>query len=120
MARDLDMGVEVVVCPTVRESDGLALSSRNVYLNAEERKQALVLYRALCRVQALADRGERDAVKLRDAAAEVFAAEKQVTMDYFEIVDKDSLDPVQDVSRGALVVTAAFVGKTRLIDNLVL
>ena len=60
MVRDLGMGVEVVVCPTVRESDGLALSSRNVYLNPEERKQALVLYRALCRVQALADQGERD------------------------------------------------------------
>jgi len=120
MVRDLDMGVEIVVCPTVRESDGLALSSRNVYLDPEERKRALVLYRALCRVQALRDQGERDASKLREAAVQLFAAEKQVRMDYFEIVDKDSLEPVQDVSRGALVVTAAFVGKTRLIDNLVL
>jgi len=120
MVRDLDMGVEVVICPTVRESDGLALSSRNVYLNPEERKQALVLYRALCRVQALVDKGERDTRKLRDAAVEVFAGEKQVRLDYFEIVDKDSLEPLQDVSRGALVVTAAFVGKTRLIDNIVL
>jgi len=120
MVRDLDMGVEVVVCPTVRESDGLALSSRNVYLNPEERKQALVLYRALCRVHALADRGERDAVKLREAAVQVFADEKPVLLDYFEIVSKDSLEPVKDVSQGALVVTAAFVGKTRLIDNLVL
>jgi len=120
MVRDLDMGVEVVICPTVRESDGLALSSRNVYLNSEERKQALVLYRALCRVQSLTDQGERDARKLRDAALQVFGGEKQVRMDYFEIVDKDSLEPVQDTSRGALVVAAAFVGKTRLIDNLVL
>jgi pantoate--beta-alanine ligase len=120
MVRDLDMGVEIVVCPTVRESDGLALSSRNVYLNPEERKQAVVLYRALCRVQALADQGERDARKLRDAAVQVFGGEKQARLDYFEIVDKDSLEPVQDTSSGALVVTAAFVGKTRLIDNLVL
>jgi pantoate--beta-alanine ligase len=120
MVRDLDMGVEVVVCPTVRESDGLALSSRNVYLSPEERKQALVLYRALCRVHSLADQGERDARKLRDAAVQVFGGEKQVRMDYFEIVDKDLLEPVQDTSRGALVVTAAFVGKTRLIDNIVL
>src|SRR4051812_16632440 len=115
MVRDLDMGVEVIICPTVRESDGLALSSRNTYLSPEERKQALVLYRALCRVQALADQGERDSRKLRDAAAQVFSGEEQVRLDYFEIVDKDSLEPVQDVSCGALVVTAAFVGKTRLI-----
>jgi pantoate--beta-alanine ligase len=120
MVRDLDMSVEIVVCPTVRESDGLALSSRNVYLSAEERQQALVLYRALCRVQALADRGEHNAAKLREGALQVFAEEKQVRLDYFEIVDKETLQPVKDVERGALVVTAAFVGKTRLIDNLLL
>ncbi len=120
MVRDLNLGLEIVVCPTVRESDGLALSSRNVYLSPEERKQALVLYRALCRVRALADKGEQDAVRLREAALQVFAEEKAVRLDYFEIVSKDSLEPVKDVSRGALVVTAAFVGKARLIDNLVL
>jgi pantoate--beta-alanine ligase len=120
MVRDLDLGVEIVVCPTVRESDGLALSSRNVYLHPEERKQALVLYRALCRVHALTDKGERSAATLREAALQVFTGEKAVRLDYFEIVDKDSLEPVKDVSRGALVVTAAYVGKTRLIDNLVL
>ena len=120
MVRDLDLGVEIIVCPIVRESDGLALSSRNVYLNAEERKQALVLYRALCRVRMLADQGEHDSKKLREAALHVFADEKQVRMDYFEIVDKDSLEPVSDVSRGALVVAAAYIGKTRLIDNIVL
>src|SRR4051812_16214291 len=100
MVRDMDMGVEVVICPTVRESDGLALSSRNVYLNAEERKQAVVLYRALCRVQALADRGEHDAAKLRDAALQVFAEEKPVRLDYFEIVDKKTLQPVDDIAAG--------------------
>jgi pantoate--beta-alanine ligase len=120
MVRDLDLGVEVIVCPTVRETDGLALSSRNAYLNPEERKQALVLYRALCRVQSLTDQGERDAAKLRETALQVFAEEKRVQLDYFEIVDKGSLEPVRNVSPGALVVVAARVGKTRLIDNLVL
>jgi pantoate--beta-alanine ligase len=120
MVRDLDLGVEVMVCPTVRETDGLALSSRNAYLNPEERKQALVLYRALCRVQSLTDQGERDAAKLRETALQVFAEEKRVQLDYFEIVDKGSLEPVRNVSPGALVVVAARVGKTRLIDNLVL
>src|SRR5882724_3652839 len=91
MVRDLDLGVEIVVCPTVRESDGLALSSRNAYLNPEERKQALVLYRALCRVQALTDKGERSAAKMREAALQVFAEEKAARLDYFEIVDKESL-----------------------------
>src|SRR3954449_12405543 len=94
MVSDVDMGVEVVVCPTVRENDGLALSSRNVYLSSEERKQALVLYRALCRVQALADRGEHNAAKLRDSALQVFAEEEPVRLDYFEIVDKKTLQPV--------------------------
>jgi pantoate--beta-alanine ligase len=120
MVRDLDLGVEIIVCPTVRESDGLALSSRNVYLDPEERRQAVVLYRALCRVQSLADQGERDARKLHEAALQVFAGEKAVRLDYFEIVDKNSLEPLPDILRGALVVTAAYVGKTRLIDNLVL
>jgi pantoate--beta-alanine ligase len=118
MARDLDLAVEVVVCPTVRESDGLALSSRNVYLNAEERKQALVLYRALCRVQSMVDLGERGAAKLREAAVQMFAEEKQVRLDYFEIVDKKTLQPVDDITAGALIVVAAYVGKTRLIDNI--
>jgi pantoate--beta-alanine ligase len=120
MVRDLDLGVEIIICPIVRESDGLALSSRNVYLSPEERKQALVLYRALCRVQSLADLGERNAQNLRAGALQVFTGEKQVRLDYFEIVDKDSLEPLPDISRGALVVTAAYVGETRLIDNIVL
>src|SRR3954471_11057641 len=120
MVHDLNMGVEVVVCPTVRESDGLALSSRNVYLDPEQRKQALVLYRALCRVHALADRGEHNAAKLRGSALQVFAEEKPVQLDYFEIVDKKTLQPVDAITAGALVVTAAYVGKTRLIDNLLL
>ena len=105
-------------CPIVRESDGLALSSRNVYLSAEERKQALVLYRALCRVRMLADQGERDAKKLCEVALQVFADEKQVRLDYFEIVDRETLDRVADIRGGALVAVAAYLGSTRLIDNI--
>jgi pantoate--beta-alanine ligase len=120
MVRDLNFPVEIVVCPIVREPDGLAMSSRNVYLDPQQRKQALILQRSLMRVKQMASGGECDAVRLIAAAKEVFAAEPAVRPDYFEIVDPDSLEPVNDVSRGALVAVAAFVGTTRLIDNIVL
>jgi len=120
MVRDLDLDVEIVVCPIVREPDGLALSSRNAYLDPQQRKQATVLHRALMRVQTLAERGDRDSAHLIAAALEVFKEEPDVRLDYFEIVDRDSLDPVANTSQGALVAVAAFVGTTRLIDNIVL
>jgi len=120
MVRDLNVPVEIVVCPIVRELDGLAMSSRNAYLNPQERKQALVLHRSLARVKELAAAGERKAAQLVSAGREEFAAEPSVRLDYFEIVDAESLDPVEDVSRGALVAVAAYVGATRLIDNEIL
>jgi len=120
MVQDLNMDVEMMVCPIVREPDGLALSSRNVYLSAEQRKQALVLHRALMRVQFMVDRGDRSAASLREHGIQVIAEEPGAKLDYFEIVDPDTLEPVGDVSRGALVAVAAWVGTTRLIDNLVL
>jgi pantoate--beta-alanine ligase len=120
MVRDLDMDVQIVVCPIVREQDGLALSSRNAYLDPKQRQQATVLHRALMRVQLLADKGERSSERLIAAAREVFAQEPDVRVDYVEIVDNDTLEPVPAVSRGALVAVAAFVGTTRLIDNIVL
>jgi len=120
MVRDLGFNVEIVVCPIVREPDGLALSSRNAYLNPEQRKQATALYRALMRVQSLADHGESDSVRLSAAALEEFRQQPEVCLDYFEIVDRETLDPVVSTSRGALVAVAAFVGTTRLIDNIVL
>jgi pantoate--beta-alanine ligase len=120
MVRDLDMDVEITVCPIVREADGLALSSRNAYLDPQQRRQAAVLCRGLMRVQTLADRGEHSAAALAQAGKEVIAEEPAVRLDYFEIVDLDTLDPVADTARGALVAVAAFVGSTRLIDNLVL
>ena len=120
MVRDLDMDVEVVVCPIVREKDGLAMSSRNAYLTPEQRQQALVLHRSLLRVQAAVDRGERDASRLRKIGEEAMAEEAAARLDYFAIVDPERLDPVRDVSRGALVAVAAYVGTTRLIDNILL
>jgi pantoate--beta-alanine ligase len=120
MVRDLNFPVEIVACPIVREWDGLAMSSRNAYLDPERRKQALVLHRSLLRVKKIWEDGERDAVKLIALAEEEFAQEKSVRLDYFEIVDPDNLDPVENIAKGALVAVAAFVGPTRLIDNILL
>jgi len=120
MVRDLLLPVEIVVCPIVREADGLAMSSRNAYLDPQQRKQALVLHRSLQRVQQLAEAGEGDAARLIAAARQEFARESTVRLDYFEIVNPETLDPVPEISRGALVAVAAFVGTTRLIDNIVL
>src|SRR6266404_5745131 len=92
MVRDLNFDVSIVVCPIVREPDGLAMSSRNVYLSPEQRKQALVLYRSLMRVQTLADQGEANAVRLKVAGEMMIAEEPAVKLDYFEIVHWDTLD----------------------------
>jgi len=120
IVRDLNLDVEIVVCPIVREPDGLALSSRNAYLDPWQRNQATVLYRSLMRVQSLVDRGETDSALLIAAALEAFKEEPEVRLDYFEIVNRETLDPVANTSKGALVAVAAFVGSTRLIDNIVL
>lgn len=118
MVRDLNIDVKVIVCPIVRESDGLAMSSRNAYLNPHEREQALVLNRSLMRVQSLVKQGEQSAARLIEAGKGTIAEEPAVRLDYFEIVNPDTLDPVGNISRGALVAVAAYVGPTRLIDNL--
>jgi pantoate--beta-alanine ligase len=120
MVRDLALPVEIIACPIVREADGLALSSRNAYLDDRHRKQALVLHRSLRRVQQLFDAGENNAVALKAAARKEFSDEASVRLDYFEIVNPDTLDPSEPVSGGALVAVAATVGTTRLIDNIVL
>jgi pantoate--beta-alanine ligase len=117
MVRDLDFGVEIVACPIVREADGLAMSSRNAYLNAEQRKQALVLHRSLMRVKELRESGETNLGKLLAAGREEIARESGVRLDYFEIVDPSTLEAVSDVRNGVLVVVAGYVGTTRLIDN---
>jgi pantoate--beta-alanine ligase len=120
MVRDLNFPVEIAACPIVREADGLAMSSRNAYLDPQQRKQALVLHRALLRVNKSWEAGERDAGKLLAVGRDELAAEKSVRLDYLEIVNPESLDPIQNAAGGALVAVAAFVGTTRLIDNILL
>jgi pantoate--beta-alanine ligase len=120
MVRDLNIPVQVVVCPIIREPDGLAMSSRNAYLDPQQRESARVIYRSLRTVQERFDRGERKALTLIEARGQAFAQEPFVRLDYFEIVDPETLDPVDDLSRPALVAVAAFVGKARLIDNILL
>jgi pantoate--beta-alanine ligase len=120
MVRDLNMPVQIVGCPIVREVDGLAKSSRNAYLDPGQRKAALVLYRALMQVRDLFEHGEGEAAKLIEVGKQVFAEEPSVRLDYLEIVDPDALDPVVEVGAPALVAVAGFVGATRLIDNVVL
>ena len=120
MVADLRLATEIVVCPIVREPDGLALSSRNVYLSAVERTQALVLSRAVRQAEALVDSGERRAGFLLDAARQTFAAEPEVRVDFIELVDWATLLPVKIAAPGTLFAVAAYVGATRLIDNAIL
>ncbi len=120
MARDLDFDVEIVGCPIVREADGLAMSSRNTYLDDRERKAALVLHRALSLCKEMADAGETDAARLKEAMAETIGAEPLARIDYIEIVDADTMEELTQARAGALVALAAYIGKTRLIDNQIL
>jgi pantoate--beta-alanine ligase len=120
MVRDLNLPVSIEVCPIVREPDGLALSSRNSYLTADERKSALVLHRSLLRVQQEFANGERNLAKLVESGKQEFARNPEVRLDYLEIVDPDSLETATKITQSVLVAVAAFVGKTRLIDNITL
>ena len=120
MVRDLDFPVQIVVCPIVREADGLAMSSRNAYLDPQQRKSALALYRSLMEMKRRFDQGERDPAKLIEAGKGAIEKEPSVRLDYIEIVDPATLDPVIGFSGSALVAAAAFVGNARLIDNIVL
>jgi len=120
MVLDLNMPVAIEICPIVREPDGLAMSSRNAYLSVQERKSALVLHRSLMRVQDMFARGERNAERLIALARKEFNSESIVRLDYFEIVDPDTLEPTPCINGRSLVAVAAFLGKTRLIDNVVL
>ncbi|MEO5936565.1 MAG: pantoate--beta-alanine ligase [Terriglobales bacterium] len=121
MVRDLRIPVDIIVCPIVREADGLAMSSRNAYLSAAQRGQALVFHRALRSVLGAYEQGERSIAALRERAQGVFAQEKSVVIDYIEIVDPATLEPRgTHAVGGELVAIAAKVGATRLIDNIVL
>ena len=118
MAHDLNLDSEIVVCPIIREPDGLALSSRNVYLNPEERKGATVLYRALEAAKDELAHGERGALQLKDVLQRILGKERLADVDYAEIVDAESFEPVVRIGKACYVLLAAFIGKTRLIDNL--
>ena len=118
MARDLNLDSEIVVCPIVREPDGLALSSRNVYLNPEERKSAAILHRALSAAKQELAAGVRDVLQLQTSLRRKLESERLAAVDYAEIVDAQSFEPVVRVSKACYVLLAVFIGKTRLIDNL--
>jgi pantoate--beta-alanine ligase len=120
MVRDLDFPIEIIVCPTVREADGLAMSSRNLYLNAEERRAATVLYRALSAAKSAHVQGERSAEKLRSTVTEMINQEPLARLQYISCADYDSLQEIEQIDGKTLLSMAVFVGKTRLIDNFIL
>jgi len=120
MVRDLNFPIEIVVCPIVREPDGLAMSSRNVYLDSEQRNAATVLYRSLSAAKEAYESGERDAEKIRGKMKEVLAAEPLAEVQYVSCADYDTLDELEEIKGKTLLSMAVFIGKTRLIDNFVL
>ena len=120
MVADLNMDLEIVSVPTVREADGLAMSSRNTYLNPEERQAAVVLYQALSLAQQLWSQGEKDAQRLRQEMLAFIEKQPLATIDYVSIADTETLDELDTVKSPALVSLAVRIGKTRLIDNVVL
>lgn len=120
MVRDLDMDIEIVGCPIVRESDGLAKSSRNTYLSEAERKAALVLSRAVFAGREMMEKGERDAEKILLAMREIIEAEPLARIDYVEMVDADSITPLVRAEGRVLTAMAVYIGTTRLIDNFIM
>lgn len=120
MTLDLNFPLEIVVCPTMREDDGLAMSSRNKYLNEAERQAATVLFRSLSEAKKLYESGERNADVLRNKMKEVLASEPLANMQYVSCADYDSLEELNLIQNKALLSMAVFIGKTRLIDNFVL
>lgn len=120
MARDLNLESQIVLGPIIRESDGLAMSSRNVYLTPQERAAAAVLYRALAAAKEELSRGTRDALELQNTLRRVLASEPLAGIDYAEIVDAESFEPVARVSRPVYLLLAVYLGKTRLIDNMLI
>jgi len=120
MVTDLNMNLEIVVVPTVREPDGLAMSSRNIYLDQEERKAALVLYKALTLAQELYEKGERSAAVIRNKLTEFIQGEPRVSLAYVSVADTDSLEELDRIDRPTVISMAVSVGKTRLIDNMII
>jgi pantoate--beta-alanine ligase len=120
MVADLNMNLEVIVAPTVRESDGLAMSSRNVYLNPQERQAAAVLCKALTLAQNLWEKGDRNAERIRQEMTSLISKEPLAKIEYVSIADAQTLEELSEIDRPALASLAVRIGKTRLIDNMVL
>ena len=120
MVNDLSFGIEIVGCPIIREEDGLAKSSRNTYLNEEERKAALVLSRSLKEGRKLVDAGEKDASKVKKTITDIIEKEPLAKIDYVEVVDWNTLEPVDKIDGPVLTAIAVYIGKTRLIDNFII
>ena len=120
MTADLNLDVRIIAVPTVREPDGLAMSSRNVYLSAEERRAAVVLYRSLEEARRSFEAGERQASRIRERVLGILAAEPLARPDYAEVVDPITLEPVERAEDGTLIALAVHFGRTRLIDNIIL
>jgi pantoate--beta-alanine ligase len=120
MVRDLNLNTEIVACPIVREADGLAMSSRNAYLGEEDRKASTVLYRALRTAEKEVNAGLRDSLELQRLLVKVIASEQRTRLDYAEIVDADTFEPVVRITRRSYAVLAVFFGRTRLIDNMLI
>ncbi len=120
MVRDLNLLVRIEICPTVREADGLAVSSRNSYLSAKERRKATVLYRALQAAETMVRSGVRSTTRIEDQMQEVLRSEKDVEIQYARVLDRETLDQMQELVPGAMVAVAVRIGTTRLIDNIIL
>ena len=120
MVRDLNFDLEIVGCPIIREDDGLAKSSRNTYLSPQEREAAVVLHKALSAGEAQIRAGEKDAVVVRETIRSIIDDEPLAEIDYVEIVDFDSIEPIAVIEKNVLVAVAVYIGKTRLIDNFII
>lgn len=120
MVRDLNFDITIVGCPIVREADGLALSSRNTYLNEEERKAALILNKSLTIGKEMIEAGEKDVEKVREAITKSLQTEPLAKIDYVEIVNSENMEPMEQINSSVLVAIAVYIGKTRLIDNVML
>jgi pantoate--beta-alanine ligase len=120
MIHDLNFNIKMVIAPIIREADGLALSSRNRYLNSEERKDATILYRSLQSARDMIDRGEHDANNIKNHVVELIQKVPGSSIEYISIVDADTLDPVNEIKKNTLIALAVYIGKTRLIDNILI
>jgi len=119
MAEDLNLSVKIIVLPTLRDKDGLAMSSRNIYLNKNERKHALSLYKSLHSARGLIQKGERSPERVIRAIRKMIAIDKAPRIDYISIVDPDTLMPLDKITNNSLIILAVWIGKTRLIDNVI-